>query len=201
MGDDTNLLAAVGITRDELLTRVVERITNEVMLKEMQGEEEGARYSYSADSDIAEVLNVHVKAAIDERVSALAQQFVIPQVGVLIENFKVQKTNEWGEARGGAQTFVEYLTARADAYMREPVDSDGRSEQEAKSRGNSWYGNKNKPRLSYMIDKHLQFHIEQAMTAMLRDLNSTVAKGLNEMVQGTITELLGKIKVGVTVGR
>lgn len=190
-------LEALGITKEELQRRVVERITLLVMTKEMTREDEdGEPYSFAGDSNIAETLNAHVKEEIDRKVTELADKFVVPQVGTLIENFTLQKTNDWGEKRGESITFIEYLVQRADAYLREPVSYEGKPKG---TDGYSW--KQSGTRVEYMIDKHLNYHISQAMSAALNNVNSSIAKGLEEGVKVKLAELLARLKVTAKVDR
>ena len=182
-------LDVLGITRDDLIQRVVDKITETVMSQEMR--EDGA--SYFANSDLAETLQSHVKEQVDTKVAELAEKFVLPDVGTLIENFTLQKTNEWGEKVGAKVSFIEYLVQRADAYIKEPVDYDGKVIE----RGG--YGKATQTRIAHMIDKHLHYSISQAMTKALADVTGNIAKGLEETVKIKLAEATASLKVSTTI--
>jgi hypothetical protein len=184
-------LDALGITREEVIDRVVTKITEIVMAQEVV--EEGARYM--ADSDLAETLQTHVKNQIDAKVAELAEKFVLPDVGTLIENFTLQRTNDWGEKTGAKTTFVEYLVQRADAYIKEPVDFDG------KVPDRNSYSKATQTRIAYMIEKHLHYHIGRAMESALQNANSAIAEGLLATVKLKLQEAMAGLSVAVKVGK
>ena len=173
-------LADLGITKDELLGRLVAKITDGI------------------DDDTAFQSDLHrrIDKAIEAAVDAVADRTITPNIESYIKDHCLQRTNEWGEAKGEPLTFTEYLVERAEAYMLEPVDFDGQTKGERRRSG---YGNFRDAttRLAYMIDKHLHYHIEKAMETVLGNANSTIAEGLKEAARTQIDKLRDKLSVEV----
>lgn len=188
-------IAALGITKEDLIDRVVKNITDLVMTAEM--EEDGVTFDEA--SPLAERLSAHVVDAVNAKVEDLAARFVVPQVADLIETFSLQRTNSWGEKTGEPVTFIEYLTQRADAYLREEVDSDGRSREECSRSGRPWYGSKGQARIAYMIDKHLHYSISTAMQQALQTANSAIVGGIESTIKAKLAELQKGIQISVKV--
>jgi hypothetical protein len=137
-----------------------------------------------------------VKARLDQVVNDLANKHVLPRVEAMVEGLVLQQTNQWGEKVGKPITFIEYLTQRAEAYMTEDVNYEG------KPKGtDSFSWSKRSTRVAYMIDKHLHYSIEQAMKAALASVNNSVAAGLEEATKTAIREVTSKLTVKVETGR
>jgi len=187
-----SILEAIGLTSEELQTRVVDRIAKSLMTSAVTDtDDEGEEFTYVGETQFAKTMRKLVKERIDAKVAEIAERTVLPGVGELIENYTLQATNVWGEKTGQSLTFIEYLTQRADAYLREEVDSDGHSKEEARG---SWYGGKQK-RIAFMIHKHLHYHISQAMTNALRNVTSSIAASLEETVKIKLAEAVKGLSV------
>lgn len=110
----------------------------------------------------------------------------------IVENMVLTETNRWGEKTGKSVTFKEYLVQRAEAYMQEEVNYEG------KPRGtDSFSWSARSTRVAYMIHKHLHYEIEAAMKTALANVNSAVTKGLHEATKIAINEVTSKLKVDV----
>lgn len=189
-------LELLGITQEELQQRVVERIANALIVAQRETyDEDGEPVTLRNPSQFQHAVMGMLKEKIDETVAAIADREVMPKVGALIENFVIQKTNSYGEKRGEPVTFIEYLTSRADEYLRETVDSDGHTKDEARG---SYYGGKT-TRIAFMIDKHLHYHINAAMTKALETANSAIVGGIEQAVKMKLDEIQKGIKASVKV--
>lgn len=187
---DLKSLEALGITADSLIDRIVNKCAEE-LLTEVNFDEEGDEWRNR--SRIARELDKRIKDHIDATVSKIADQHVLPKVGEFIEGLTLTQTNQWGEKRGETVTFVEYLTQRAGSYMCEEVNHNGKSKAEE---GYSW--SKHSTRITYEINRHLQYSIEIAMKQALKDANSQIAKGLEGAVKLALESATAKLKVAVT---
>lgn len=184
---DTDLLAQLGLTREEVIERVIARIAND--------------FTHTLDSDgesfehneVGRRLRDYVQKRIDCKVIELGDRYVLPRVSELVENASLQKTNEWGEKKGAPLTFVEYLVQRAEAYVTEQVDGDGKSRSE--SNGYGWSGRTT--RIAHMVHKHLHHSIETAMKEALAKANSVVAGGIESAVKLGLKTVLADLKVSV----
>lgn len=186
-------LQALGFTQEELQDRVIDQIVERVLT--------GAYFDEDGDevlrsSKFAGELNKRIKSMIDAKVDAIANEHVLPGVHSYIENITLQKTTSWGEKEGKPFTFIEYLIHRAEVFMKEDVDGEGRTAAECSQRSHSFY--KRGTRVVQMIDKHLSDSIKTAMEKALADANSQIANGITHAVKTNLNEILGKLKVAVT---
>lgn len=184
-------LESLGLDQDKLAEKLVDRLAQN-MLTSIGYDEDGD--DWFGTSPFARKLNDMVRARLDKVVNDLADKHVLPRVEEMVEGLVLQQTNQWGEKVGKPVTFVEYLTQRAEAYMCEEVSYDGKTKVEA----NSFSWSKRSTRVAYMIDKHLHYSIERAMTNALADLNNSVAKGLEEATKIAIQEVTNKLTVKVS---
>ena len=183
-------LEALGFTKEEIAERVIDRITASILTTGATDED---GYGYEVPSEFKRDLDKAVKARIDAEVTRIGDEHILPHIADLIDGVTLQQTNQWGEAKGEPVTFTEYLVERAEAYMTEPVDYNGKTKKES---GNFSFSAKG-TRVAYMIDKHLHYAIDTAMKKALADANATIAKGLNESVRTAIKNLTVNVKTEV----
>src|SRR5271166_1889409 len=150
-------LESLGMTQQELQERVVTKICDDLLATECFDNSEGE--AYRDDSPLAQKLRVEIRKRIDRGIAAIAETQVLPNVEKYIENICLQETNRWGEATGRALTFREYLVQRAEAYLQETVNYEGKTKEEAGSY--SWSGKQT--RITNLVHKHLHYTIESAM--------------------------------------
>lgn len=189
---DIKQLEALGITAEDLTDRIVERATEELLTTvriDEDGEEAGR-----TRSSLARKVEDNIRKHTDAKIQALAEQHILPNVANYIESLTLQETNRWGERTGQKLTFIEYLTQRADAYMREEVNSNGKSKQE--EGGYSWSAHST--RVAHMVSKQLHYSIETAMKAALAHANSSISQGLEGAVKIALANATASLKVAVT---
>lgn len=186
-------LQSLGFTKEELQERVVERICDQLL----------TTLDYDPDSDteqpvasrFQQAIKDMVKKRIDTTINTLAERYVLPNVAQYIEDLTLQQTNQWGEKQGAPVTFVEYLVRRAQAYMQEEVNHDGKSKAESDSY--SWHGAK-QTRITFLIERHLHHSIETAMKDSLKVATGEIARGLHETTRIKLNEIAAGMKVAVT---
>ena len=184
-------LQALGITTDELQERIVSRAVERLF--EVSGMDEDG-YDVIQSSPLAGRLEKAIKAAVDKRVGEIAERHVLPITGELVENIVLQATNQWGEKTGEPVTFREYLIKRADNYLREEVNYEGKSKAEA---GNSYGWNKAQSRIAHLVHAHLHYNIESAMKEAVKSANTVIVAGIQETVKLKLAEVAAQLKVEV----
>ncbi len=178
------LLKDLGLNEEQIIDKVVGQIADQMLY----GKIEDLDYDEMQDggsTQFRHAVDALLKKRIDAAVECVANKHTLPNITEYLENFCIQKTNEWGESKGEPVTFVEYLTQRAEAYIAEPVDLDGNS------KGESRFGNWRMAttRVTHLIDKHLRREIDKAMKSAIEDANKSIAGGLNEAVKIAINNL------------
>jgi hypothetical protein len=186
-------LSAIGFTQEELQERVIETLCTSLLSGFGQDPETGDLYTKG--NNLKHALDKEIQARVDQRVSEIGAGHVYPAVAAKIETLCLQKTSEWGEPQGEKLSFTEYLIKRAEQYLSEEVDGDGRTAAECRQRGNSFY--KRGPRLVTMIDKHLQTSIEAAMKTALADANSVIIGGIAKAAKESLNSLAANLKFAV----
>lgn len=187
-------LEGLGFTKEQLQERLVETLAERVLSGIVAVVDCG---EIQVKSSLHRALEKKTREIIDEKIDALAQKHVLPNVSDYLEDLCLQETNRWGEASGKKVTFIEYLVVRANAYMREEVNYEGKTKKE--NRYGSWSASGT--RVAHMIHKHLHYAIETAMTEALVSANKSIAGGLEEAVKIQLEEVRKKLKVTVNTGR
>lgn len=182
-------LESIGLSQDALAERVVEKLV-EGLTTSLNYDEDGGEFRGA--SPFARKLNDMVKARVDVIVNDIGEKHILPRVTEMVENMVLQETNKWGEKVGQPVTFIEYMTQRADAWLREEVDFQGK----VKGRDSfSW--RKFGTRVQYMIDEHLQYTVHKAMENAVKDANQSIVGGLKQAVSIALDEVAAKLKVEV----
>jgi len=183
-------LELFGFTKEELqerlLDRLVERFATAVSIDD-EGDE------YRKPSPIALKLQELVKKTVEATIAKVAEKHLLPNVKTYVETLTLQETNKWGEKTGKKLTFTEYLVERAESYMTEKVNHEGKAKDEVN--GYSW--NPSQTRVAHMIHQHLQYSISSAMERALKSANSKIVEGLVETVKIQLAEVEKKLKVRI----
>ncbi len=190
MSEAAITLESLGFTPKELRERVIESIVDRLMERVYRDEDGEPAYGQSS-------LKKELEKATTERINAavntLADKHILPNVTAYLENLCLQETNKWGEAKAEKITFVEYLTKRAEAYMQEKVNYEGKSKEE--NGGYSWNGTQS--RITHLVHQHLHYSIETAMKDALNVALGSVAKGIHETCRLKLNEIAATMKVSV----
>lgn len=187
---DTNL-ELLGFTKEELQERVIETMCDR-LLAGTAIDEDGT--PYTEDSEFKRKLDKAIHTHIDGAIAKLAETHVLPQIVNMVETITLQQTNRWGEKRGEALSFVEYLTKRADLYLREETDYEGYTKEE---RRDSYGWKAAGTRVSCLINKHLQYAIQVAMAEALKNANHAIVGGLEQAVKIKLGEVAAALKVEI----
>jgi hypothetical protein len=184
-------LESLGFTKEDLQERLIERLAEQILAGK-SFDEDGEEY-YD-DSQFKKQLEEHLRKHVTTTIEAIGEKHVLPNVTSYIENLVLQTTNKWGEKTGSPVTFIEYLVQRAEAYIQEEVNHDGKSKEQ-----DSYNFRKYGTRIAYMIEKHLHYHINSAMEQALKTANSAIAGGIEKAVKIQLEKILEGIKVGIQV--
>jgi len=188
-------IESLGFSQEELQDRVIQRVADQVMEGVSLHDDLDDEGNIRSPSSFAARIEAIVQERIDATIADIAEKHLLPNVSEYIEKFTIQRTNEWGEAKGEPKTFTEYLVERAENYIVEPVDYNGKTKGE--SGGFSFHANQT--RIVHLIDKHLQYHISVAVGNALKDLNSRLSQGIADTVKAQLAKALQKLKVEAKV--
>lgn len=181
-------LEQLGFTKEELQQRVIDQLCKQALVG-VSYDEDGNEAE--CDSQFSRRLNDAIKKRIDETINAIAEKSVLPNVASYIENLSLQETNKWGEKHGAPVTFIEYLVGRAEAYLQEPVNYEGKAKREGDSY--SWKGTQT--RLVHLVHEHLHHSISTAMKEAMAVANSQIASGIQETVKLKLAEISTALSV------
>lgn len=183
-------LEALGLTKEEIIERIADRVS-ERLLESTYCDEDGDEGSMP--SSFARAMQERIKAKIGEAIDGIAGRHVLPNVETYVENLCLQETNRWGEKTGKSLTFIEYLIERAEAYLAEEVDFEGKTKSE--SRGYSW--SKSQTRVAHLVHRHLHYSIETAMKNAIENANKVIVGGLQKTIEIKLQEVAEKLRVSV----
>ena len=185
-------LEMLGLTQEELQDRVVKTAADQ-LLNTVTHDEDGDEVAIP--SDLSRRVRKEIEIRIDAAVKKVGEEKIGPMVESLVRGATLQATNKWGEKKGEPVTFTEYLVQRADAYLREDVDLNGKGREEAN--GYSW--TKSTTRVAYMVNHLLKYSIEGAMQTALKDANSAIVGGIDGAVKQALANVVASLKTTVSV--
>ena len=186
-------LKDLGLTQEQVFEAVVNKISSDLLQKPIiQIDEDGGEYEDYESTSYCQELRKQIKEKIDSTIEAIIDKHILPNVEQYINKIVLTPSNCWGEAKEKSLTFVEYLTKRAEEFMLEKVNYEGKP----KGRDSfSWHPEGT--RIAYMIDKYLYFHIENWAKDALKEANKILVDGLQETVEMKLKEVLSKLKIQV----
>lgn len=189
---DIKQLEALGITAEDLTQRIVDQAVDNLLRS--TGYDEDGKECGSYATKFKKEIEARVLKAADEKISAIAAVHLIPRVGEMIEQADMRQTNRYGEPITPKLTFKEFIAARAESYMSEDVDSNGKSKAES---GDSYNWRTNGPRLTVCMRMYIQQTMETAAKAAVNDVNKVIAENIKKAAVQAINQAAASIKVSV----
>ncbi len=184
-------LESLGFTKEELQERVVSRIADSILSSVGYDPDEGET---TVESKFAKTVEKKCREHIDSVINAVAEKHLNPGIDTFIANLTLEETTRWGEKIGTKLTFIEYLAKRAENYMREMVNYEGKDKAENGSY--SWSGTQS--RLTHMVHKHLHYSIETAMKDSMKALTTGLVPALEDTIKAKLNEVASTLKIQVS---
>lgn len=189
---DIKTLEALGISPEALGARVVDQCVDTLLNSTGFNPETEEEVRY--ESRFKREIEARIQAAVDAKIAAVAATHVLPRVGEMIESANMRRTNNYGEPKGEALSFKEYIAHRAEVYMTENVDVNGRSREEA----DGAYGWRAVgPRLTVLMQNYIRDTLERHAKAAITDVNRAIAKNIEMAARDAIAAAAAKLKVTV----
>lgn len=189
---DIATLQALGVSPESLADRIVDQAVDSLL--SYTGYDEDGRESGTYETRFKREIEKRVQGAVDAKISALAAEHILPRVGELIESADMRETSRYGEAKGPALTFKEYIALRAQVYMSEDVDLHGNSKAEA---GDPYGWRSCGPRLTVLMRNYIRDTLEKHAKAAIADVNKVIAKNIEQAARDAITAAAANLKVSV----
>ena len=189
---DIKTLEALGVSTEDLTGRIVDQAVNALLYSNGFNPETEEEVTY--ESKFKREIENKIQKTVDAKIAAIAAQHILPRVGELIEAANMVQTNKWGEAKSAPMSFKEYIAHRADAYMCEEVDINGKS----KGEGDSYSWRSCGPRLSVLMRSYIKDSMETAAKSAVNDINKVIAKNIEKAAKDAIAATAANIKVSVS---
>jgi hypothetical protein len=88
---DPNLISLLGLSREEIIERVIARIASGLL--EVEGVDEYGDSIGSRPSNLQARLQAAVQKRADEKIAEIAEREILPKMGTFVETLTLQKTN------------------------------------------------------------------------------------------------------------
>jgi hypothetical protein len=187
------MLAALGITREDILNCTVKEIAKDILGQDEVGEYHNDNIETLVNRETHKFIEAKVLEIINEKCNAA----MAPVIQTKLDDYLFQQTNQWGEKQGTVLTMTEFIVKKITGFMLEEVDSNGRTQAECRARSDSFY--KSGPRIAMAINGYFAIAMKTAMDQILKDSASILDKGIKEAASaalGTIHQrLTAEIKV------
>lgn len=173
----------LGISQDELREQIVERASQKLTDYVIETEGDSLQNLQPAHNTIEKIVG--------EQVDTFIENELRPVVEKGVENVIFDFTNQYGEKKGQSLTFREYLVQRAEEYLTEKVNYDGKSKREDSM------ARPTQPRITYMIDRMIHSRIEKAMKDAIEDFDRMLQQGLSATVNQKLSEIAKNTKISI----
>ncbi len=177
--------SALGLTKEDIVERIVDKAVAELF---------GGDYVENITFNVEQAIQARVDEEARKVVDKIGDEIVAPKVEAFIEGLSFQETSGWGEPKTPPKSWREMLVERAENYLVEKVDMNGKTQKQE-----SYNWRAHTTRIAYLVEKHIQFEIERAMKAALADANSKIAGGFVSAVKMSLAEILAKLKIEAKV--
>lgn len=183
-------LTELGFTKEDIEQKLIEKIADDLMQEYVYETDTGA--SYPENSRLARRFLEVIKKHVDKQMERLAEEYVVPRVGELIQSVAINHTNAHGETTRPAETFVEYLSRMAKNYLSQPVDYEGKPIEL------SHYNRQEQTRLIHLVNKHLHYSVENAMKDAVEIVKKQLGASLEETVKMKLGQIASNLKIAIT---
>lgn len=173
------LLQALGMDPATIRDQVIDAIVARVM-------GDGEYYK----SELAK----QVQKQVDAHAAAYFKKVIGPITKEMVEKVDFPETNRYGEPKGARLTLREHLAKRAETYLSEPVDSNGKAAWE---RGSSY--DMKHTRLVHLVRDHFRYTMQGLVEKLMTEANRQLAGGIEGSVKLTLESILKNFKVTTKV--
>jgi len=184
-------LESLGLSVEQMQDRLVEALIDRFLTSNVSDEDgEPVAIVSKFQTSIREAILTRV----DESVERLIAPALDGSITSYIDNYKIQSTNGYGEPKREPETITEYIIRRANEYLTEGVNFEGKSKKEYSASGRDSYGYKDATtRVAFLIDKRLNDEIAKAMQEALKTANEAITGGLKSAVAFELNKLNAKL--------
>ena len=177
----------LGITPEDIADRAASKIAATMLAKVVPDfdDETGDEIETEQPTAFQEMIRKRVVRKIEQAVDTVAEQAVGADLAARLDAMTFPQTNRYGEPKADPLTLREVIVRRADTFLVELVDHEGRSRD--------GYGTK-QTRVTWLIDKHLQYTIDNALTGALKNANEQIVEGIAATVKIRLADIATKLK-------
>ena len=188
---DIKALEALGLNTEELSNRVVEQAVESLLNSTGFNPETEQETTY--ESKFKRAIESKIQQTVDQKIAEIAAEQIMPRVGELIEKANMTQTNSYGEPKSVPMTFKEYIAYRAENYMSENVDINGKSKSEGDYNWRSCG-----PRLTILMRIYIRDSMESAAKSAVTDINKVIAKNIENAAKDAIASTVANLKVAIS---
>ena len=188
---DIKTLEALGVSAENLAERIIDQAVNALLYSTGFNPDTEEEVTY--ENKFKKAIEAKIQQTVDAKITAIADVHILPRVGELIESANMVQTNKWGEAKSAPMSFKEYIAHRADAYMCEAVDINGKS----KTEGDSYNWRSCGPRLTVLMRNYIRDSMETAAKSAVNDINKVIAKNIEKASKDAIAATVANLKVSI----
>lgn len=183
-------LSALGLKPEDFMDRIVDGAVEALLSQRWVDEDD--RESTRA-SEFKQKIEKRITETVERKIDSIFEKYILPNVHTYVNDLVLTETNQWGEKKGVPKTFVEYLVDRANAYIQEDVNYQGKSKSQ-----DHFNWSKSTTRIAFLVHEHIQYSLDRAIKQILQDANNSVAGGLKKAFEMKLEELKASIRVEVS---
>jgi len=184
-------LELLGISKEILISKVVDNCV-EALLYGNDFDEDGTETRYVSKFKLE--IEKKIQKIVDDKITEIANVYIVPKIGEMVESANLQITNGFGEPIGPRKTFIEYIADRASNYMSEKVNCNGISKAES-DRPYDW--RESGPRITVLMQMYIKEVLEQTARNSMKDVNSIMVKAIRQSAIDAVSAVAKDFKISI----
>lgn len=184
----------LGITPDDIADRVATKIATTMLASFTDDfdDDTGEPIKTETPTKFRSLVQARVNAKVSAAVDAITERVLGNALETKITALRFPQTNSYGEPKAEPLTLLEFIAKRADTYLSEQVDHEGRS-------GGAMYGSARNPRVVWMLEKYLASRIKDSMDTALRAANAQIVGGIEATVKANLKDIADRLSAKVEI--
>lgn len=174
---DKDTLKMLGITRKDILDRLVDKLAEELLSE--SHEDNGGGLAIAVEKELQKRMS--------DAVSSALANITAPTIAEAIKTFKLTETNTWGEPKKEPKTFTEYLMDHAKEFLAQPVKYNGETDT-------GYSSDKKHTRLVFLAKQSVEKEVLEAVKKMFLEAHQTINAGLMAAIRSEMSNLLIKVE-------
>ena len=174
----------LGISQETLVNMVVDKIASSILDSRIEGDDFSSHVELQFEKRVGEQVKKAIEQGIEKVIGQTTQDAIENAVRTMVDSTTFTETSRYGEPKKPPITWREMLVSKAEHYLSEPVDSDG------KPKGQGGYDSRyDATRAAWLIYRYMGKELHDAAAKMLANANAQIVGGMKKAIEQKLSEI------------